>query len=153
MTRIEGRTVLRRPPGAVFDLLADPRNEPAYNPIVRSAEKVSPGPIGPGTRFVQQVRRFGRSGAVTIDLLDHRRPRHLAWSIESTGMTVRGTEDLTAAPEGTEVHWSWDFRPRAAMRLLGPVLGRAGRRLERRVWSGLRRYLEESGARPDDCGA
>jgi hypothetical protein len=49
MTRIEGRTSFARRPEDVFAFLADPRHEPAYNPIVLSAEKVTPGPIGPGT--------------------------------------------------------------------------------------------------------
>jgi hypothetical protein len=42
----------------VFDFVADERNEPRYNPRIRRAEKLSPGPIGGGTRF--------RAEAVTL---------------------------------------------------------------------------------------
>jgi hypothetical protein len=63
MTRIEGRTTFTRTPEDVFDFLADPRNEPSYNPLIVSAHKddTRPGrsarspahgpqevPLGPG---------------------------------------------------------------------------------------------------------
>jgi hypothetical protein len=64
MTRIEGRTSFARPPAEVFDFLADPRNEPAYNPLILSARKLTPGPIGPGTRFVQRADRSRNASAV-----------------------------------------------------------------------------------------
>jgi hypothetical protein len=56
VTRIDGLTFLARTPDEVYDFLVDPRHEPAYNPLVLSARKETPGPIGPGTRFAQRVR-------------------------------------------------------------------------------------------------
>jgi carbon monoxide dehydrogenase subunit G len=142
VTRIAGRTSFARSPEDVFDFLTDPRNEPAYNPRILSATKVTPGPIGPGTRFVQLARAFGRVGEVRIDLVHSQRPRHLSWTIRSTGMQVRGDETITAGGEQTVVRWVWDFQPRGLLRLLGPIVGMAGRRLEQQVWADLRRYLE-----------
>ena len=46
-----GRDHHRRPPEAVFDFVADERNEPRFNPQMLRAEQLSPGPIGLGTRF------------------------------------------------------------------------------------------------------
>ena len=74
MTRIEGRTSFARPRDEVFDLLADPRHEPEYNPLVLSARKEIPGMIGPGPRFSQRVKSFGRAGEVSIALVDCERP-------------------------------------------------------------------------------
>lgn len=142
MTRIVGHTSFSRPADEVFDFLADPRHEPAYNPLVLSAWKETPGPIGPGTRFAQRVRSFGRAGEVSILLDDCDRPHHLTWSIGSTGMDVRGTEELTPQGERTLVHWSWDFRPRGGLRLLGPLVGVMGRRMERKVWADMKKHLE-----------
>jgi hypothetical protein len=107
----------------VFDFLADPRNEPAYNPVILSARKVTPGPIGPGTRFVQRATSFGRVGDVTIELVDCQRPRRLSWAIASTGMDVPGDEEITAHSDGTVVRWVWQLKPRGALRLLGPLVG------------------------------
>jgi hypothetical protein len=49
-------------------------------------------------------------------------------------MDVDDTEEITKESDRTILHWSWDFRPRGGLRLLGPLYGWAGRRLERKVW-------------------
>lgn len=141
MTRIEGRTRFNRTPEDVFDFLADPRNEPSYNAMIVSAGKTTPGPIGPGTRFTQHTKTLGRLNEVTIELLEYHRSDHLSWHITSRGMDVHGRQDLTPQDGATEVHWVWDFKARGPMRLLGPLVGFAGRRLERRVWSNMQQYL------------
>jgi carbon monoxide dehydrogenase subunit G len=142
MTRIEGRTSFARTPEEIFDFLADPRHEPAYNSRVLSARKETAGPIGPGSRFAQRVKSFGRVGDVSILLVDCERPHHLTWAIGSTGMAVDGTEEITQENDRTTVHWSWDFRARGGLRLLGPLVGWAGRRLEQRVWADMKSHLE-----------
>jgi hypothetical protein len=141
MTRIEGHTEFRRSPAEMFDFLADPRHEPEYNPLVVHAAKLTPGPIGPGTRFAQRTQRLGRPGEVTIDLVDADRPNRLSWRIESPGIRVDGWQMIIGTGGGSTVHWVWDFHTRGALRLVGPLIGLAGRRLERRVWSDMQRYL------------
>lgn len=142
MTRIEGRTSFARSPEQMFDFLADPRNEPAYNPRIRSARKLTPGAIGPGTRYVQHAKSFGRVGDVTIVLVDYQRPRRLSWDIQSAGMSVRGDVRFDPRAAGCRVSWAWDLHPKGAWRLLGPLMGLAGRRMERRVWQRMQRYVD-----------
>ncbi|HET7519153.1 MAG TPA: hypothetical protein VFN05_15980 [Actinomycetes bacterium] len=60
MARIEGELVIHRPVHEVFDFVADERNEPRYNPRICRAEKLSPGPIGRGTRFRAEALTLGR---------------------------------------------------------------------------------------------
>ena len=55
MVHIEGEIVIERPPEAVFDFVADERNEPRYNPRMLRVEQISAGPIGLGTRFRAEV--------------------------------------------------------------------------------------------------
>ena len=52
MARIEGEIVINRPVEEVFDVVADERNEPRYNPRMLRAEKLSPGPVGLGSASV-----------------------------------------------------------------------------------------------------
>jgi carbon monoxide dehydrogenase subunit G len=151
MTRIAGLTTFARTPEEVFDFLADPRNEPSYNPLIVSARKVTPGRIGPGARFVQQTRRFGRTSEVIIDLVDFNRPQHLSWHITSSGMDVHGEERLIADGHGTQVRWIWDFATRGPLRLLGPLIGLAGRRIENGVWSNMKRTLDSATSQPDSA--
>ena len=54
--RIAGDIVIERPVEEVFDFVADERNEPRFNPRILRAEKISPGPIGFGTRAEVKAR-------------------------------------------------------------------------------------------------
>jgi hypothetical protein len=40
------------------------------------------------------------------------------------------------------MHWAWVVRPKGASRLLTPLISRLGRRQERAIWTGMKRYLE-----------
>jgi hypothetical protein len=51
MVHIEGEIFIDRPVEEVFDFVADERNEPRYNTQMHRAEKISEGPIGPGTQY------------------------------------------------------------------------------------------------------
>jgi glyoxylase-like metal-dependent hydrolase (beta-lactamase superfamily II) len=143
MSTIKGTTIVDRPVDTVFDFLADPRNEPSYNPAILTADKLTSGPIGVGTRFRQRVRALGGVGDVDIEVVEHRRPRQLAWQIRSSGMDVRGDLDFRSGPQQTTVHWTWRFVPLGRLRVLGPLVTAAGTRLERDVWRRLKRHLEE----------
>ncbi len=57
MAHIEGEILIGRSVEDVFDFVADERNEPRYNPRMLRAEKISPGPIGAGTRFRAEMSR------------------------------------------------------------------------------------------------
>jgi hypothetical protein len=67
MAQIQGELVIRRPVHEVFDVVADERNEPRYNPPIRRAEKLSPGPIGRGTQFRAEAVTLGRTTEMTIE--------------------------------------------------------------------------------------
>jgi hypothetical protein len=90
MARIEGELVIHRPVHEVFDFVADERNEPRY-PRIRRAEKLSPGPIGRGTRFRAEAVTLGRTTGMTIDYTLFERPRRLASSIHMPAADIAGT--------------------------------------------------------------
>ena len=78
MARISGEIIIAAPVEQVFDMVADERNEPRYNPRIARAEKTSPGPVGRGTRFTAQPRGTGATGVMTVEILDYDRPRRLS---------------------------------------------------------------------------
>jgi uncharacterized protein YndB with AHSA1/START domain len=142
MARIEGELVIHRPVHEVFDFVADERNEPRYNPRICRVEKLSPGPIGPGTRFRAEAVALGRTTRMTIEYTAYEWPRRLASAIHMPGADIAGTLRFDPVPNGTRMGWSWVVRPRGLYRLLTPVIARVGRRQEQENWVGLKRFLE-----------
>lgn len=145
MARIEGDIVINRPVEEVFDFVADERNEPRYNERMLWAEKISPGPIGVGTRFRAATKTRHGSAEMTIELTAYERPRRLVSMTHMSSMEIRGTLTFDPVPTGTRMHWAWDLKPRGLLRLMSPLIARMGRRQEQTNWTDLKRFLESSG--------
>jgi hypothetical protein len=61
-------------------------------------------------------------------------------------LDTQGTLTFTPDVENaTIMAWDWLVTPRLWLRLLGPVFGPVGRRMERRIWTAARDCLEASG--------
>jgi uncharacterized membrane protein len=69
--RLEFTIDIYRPPCDVFALVGNLENDPKWQAAVVSAEKVSTGPIGEGTRFRHVVRLMGRPTKVDIEIVHH----------------------------------------------------------------------------------
>ena len=148
MVAIEGEITIARPPEEVFDFVADQRNEPRFNPQMLSAEQVSPGPIGLGTRFRAKVTSRGRPLEMIIEFTAYERPRRLSSWTHLSAMDIRGTLTFDPVPGGTRMGWHWELAPRGFLRLLTPLVARMGRRQEEAIWAGLKRVLEGQEAPP-----
>jgi uncharacterized membrane protein len=154
MIHIEGEIVINRPVEEVFDVVADERNEPRYNPRLLWVEKISSGPIGRGTQFRAATKTMGRPVEMTIEFTVYQRPWRLGSSTHMPTMEIQGTLSFDPVPEGTRMRWSWALQPRGVLRLLRPLITRMGRRQEETIWAGLKRFLEtQEGSlprRPDE---
>jgi uncharacterized protein YndB with AHSA1/START domain len=144
MVRIAGEVTIAAPVEEVFDLVADERNEPRYNPRIVRAEKVNEGPVGPGARFVAEPRGTGSKGEMTVTIVEYERPHRLHNVVDSSFLRVDGTLTFQEREGGTRLRWDWDMGLVGPMRVLSPVLALVGPRWERRNWVGLREYLEAS---------
>ena len=140
MARITGHVRIAAPAEQVFDTVADTRNEPSFNPAMTSVELLTALPIGRGTRF---RARMGRAGTqMLVELTEFDRPHRLGSRTTSSMMETSGTLTFAADGEGTVMSWDWQVRPRGWMRVLGPLFGPLGGRMERRIWTGLKHQLE-----------
>jgi len=148
MTRVEGEIVIARPAEEVFDFVADERHEPRYNPRMVRAEQVSSGPIGAATQFQTEPKTIGRTMPMTVELTQFERPRLLASRTTSSMMETKGALTFESVAPGTRMRWSWDVRPRRALKLMTPLVGLLGRRQERAIWSELKRMLEARAEEP-----
>jgi len=142
MTHIVGEVTIRAPIHEVFDMVADERNEPRYNPRIVRAEKVSEGPVGRGARFVAEPKGMGTRGQMTLEVLQYDRPHRLRTMVRSSYMQVEGTVTFEEVDGGTRLRLDWDLGLVGAMRVLSPILAVVGPRWERRNWVGLKEYME-----------
>jgi uncharacterized protein YndB with AHSA1/START domain len=142
VSHIRGEVLSRRPVEEVFDFVAGERNEPTYNPNMVSAAMITDGPIGVGTRFSATVRTGRRALGMEIEYTAFDRPHRLASTSRMATADFTGTLTFTPSTEGTRLRWSWQARPKGALRLLAPVFGPIGARQELRMWTRLRDHLE-----------
>ncbi len=141
---VTGSVRIAVPRERVFDVVADSRNEPSFNPAMTEAEMLTPEPVGLGSRF--RVR-MGRTGTVMLVELTHfDRPRRLGSLTTSSMMETSGSLTFTPDADGTVMAWDWRVRPQGWLRTLGPLVGPLGRRMERGIWTGLKRRLEADAA-------
>ena len=145
VARIQGEVLIRRPVEEVFDFVADERNEPTYNPNMLVSEKVTDGPLGVGSRFRATIRSGGRPLGMQIEYTAFDPPHLLASTSRMAAADFSGTLTFTPTPAGTRLRWSWQARPKGAVRLLAPVFTPIGARQERRMWTLLRDHLEAGG--------
>ena len=142
MTRITGEVTINAPRDEVFDMVADERNEPRYNPRIARVEMVGKGPVGAGARFVAEPKGMGSRGQMTLTSLEYDRPHRLHNTIHSSYMQVEGTVTFDDVEGGTRLKWDWDMGLVGPMRILSPVLALVGPAWERRNWVGLKQYME-----------
>ncbi len=142
MAHINGEITINRPVQEVFDFVADERNEPRYNPRMLRAEKLSPGPVGLGSRFRAVMRSRPRPVEMTTECTGFERPRRLASTTRLSKMDIQGTLTFDPVPAGTRMQWSWQLQPRGVLKLMSPMMARMGRHLEQRIWTSLKRCLE-----------
>jgi uncharacterized protein YndB with AHSA1/START domain len=142
MIHIEGEIIINRPVETVFDVVADERNEPRYNPRLLWVEKVSSGSIRRGTQFRAATKTMTRPVEMTIEFTDYERPRRLASSTHMPTMEIQGALTFEPVPAGTRMRWAWELQPRGAFRLLTPLIARMAQRQEETIWSGLKQFME-----------
>jgi uncharacterized protein YndB with AHSA1/START domain len=142
VAHIQGELLIRRPVEEVFDFVADECNEPTYNPNMLVSEKLTAGPIGAGTRFRATIRFGRRPVGMDIEYTAFDRPHLLASTTRMAAADFSGTLSFAPTPTGTRLRWSWQARPKGALRLLAPVFAPIGARQERRMWTLLRDHLE-----------
>lgn len=142
MANIAGTIFIDRPPGEVFDFVADERHEPEYNPQMVRVEKLTSGPVGEGTTYRAWMRSGMRTEGMLIETIRFDPPTILSSLTTLRTMTIRGTLKFSPEGEGTRMSWSWQLEPKGLLRMLRPVVDLLGRCQEKRTWTGLKELLE-----------
>lgn len=143
MSRVHGCILIARPVEEVFAVVVDQRNEVHYNPAMTSSVLETEGPIGVGSTFRATVLTRGRPLPVVIQYTEVDPPRRLASRSVTAGTVVEGAVRCDPHEASTLFSWDWQVRRPGLLRLAGPLVALVGNRQERRIWTGLKRYLED----------
>ena len=142
VANVTGSVRIVAPLDKVFDTVADSRNEPSFNAAMTEVELLTPEPIGLGTRFHARMGRAGMDMFVELTQFDP--PHRLGSLTTSAMMETSGTLTFTSEEDATLMVWDWQVHPKGWFRMLGPLVGPLGRRMERKIWTALKRKLEAS---------
>ncbi len=142
MVHITGEVTIDAPVEEVFDIVADERNEPRYNPRIVRAELLTGEPVGVGSRYVAEPRNVGAKGRMFVETKEFERPHRLYNVITSPVMRIEGSLTFEPAGGGMRLRWDWELRLLGWMRVLSPVLALVGPRWERRNWVDLKHFVE-----------
>jgi uncharacterized membrane protein len=145
--RIDGEVTIHRPVEDVFDFVADERNEPTYNPRMRSVEQLTDGPPSVGSRYRAVLNGLGKPLEMLIEFTEFDRPYRLASRTAMARMKTEGHLDFTPVDGGTRLRWHWRVSTKGVPRFATPVVAAIGRHQERQNWANLKRYLEHASTR------
>jgi carbon monoxide dehydrogenase subunit G len=145
--RVNRRLEVPYPQEAVFDFLADVRNEELWHPDVSSVDMVGDAPIAAGTKFRVHYRRLG---LVELEIVEFGRPWQLVFRATGATKAVYQTR-LEASGGGTKIVTVADAQGRGLGRILYPLLhGRIQKDFQRRgdvLAAGLADHLRSPEAR------
>ncbi len=117
------KAVLPYPPDAVFDFVADMRNDVLWIPLVHDVVQVDGDRPGTGAtyRFTQHMGRHELE--MTSTVTRYERPRLLAWTTDHEAVEHAATMTFLPHSRGTKLVQTtrerWRFAP-LWLRLLGP---------------------------------
>lgn len=140
--------VIYRPLEEVFGFFQDiDQHAGQKGTIVPVYDKITPGPVGVGTRYreVVQVLPFV-TGEILTEVVGHEPGQRLAYRFVALGMDGELTYRFEAAGEGTRVVQRQSLLPSGWLRLFSPMIGALFSRMITRRLAEIKRILESGGA-------
>ena len=135
---------INRPIEEVFEFVTDQANSKLYKPFVTESRKITEGPIGVGTRFVEGIDFGKRHYTGIVEILEY---RPFEWWVYRTrdepypfSLFVKGSFEPTAT--GTLLRGQVNFEGYGAWKLLTPLVRLFFKSQERRSFSKLKEVME-----------
>ena len=137
MPTVRKSVFVPRPPGDVFDYLANFENTAEWDPGVVDATKTSSGPVALGSTFDLVANFRGRKVPVSYAVTVYDPPNRVVLVGKNKQFT--GTDDIGVSPdgEGTRVSWNANFQLEGIARLFTPFLGGVFEKLSQEAMDGL----------------
>jgi len=142
MPTYEHTVEIARPVDEVFAFVTEPENYPKWQPSILELRPHRPGRLRVGSEATEVRRLLGREVETTWTCTEHAPPRRSTIESGDGPVPFRGTFTLDAIDGGTRFTWTVETRAGGAVRLAGPLVGRATRRELEENTDRLKRILE-----------
>ena len=126
-----------------FALIADFANAERWDPGVATSERIDPGPVGLGARYLLGVRMRGRVAPMEYRITTFEPSRRVV--LTGSGPNISAVDDIRFEPisDGTRIDYTADIHLGGRMRLVEPFAGGAFRKIARDALGGMQRFLDE----------
>jgi uncharacterized protein YndB with AHSA1/START domain len=120
MYRIVESATIERPVTEVFDVAADPHKQLAWDTgMLRSVEKLTPGPLGRGAQYRGDFKGFG---VMEYEFVEYEPGRRFAHRARMPMGEMRHVFTFEPVPDGTRMTQEGILTPNLAGRLMWPVM-------------------------------
>ncbi len=123
--KVTVKTVLPHPPEAIFDFVADMRNDEQWAPLVQDVVQTAGQRPGLGARYRYTQHMGGHRIEMDATVTVYERPRRLRWSVDHKAMDYEATMVFKPHAKGTRIIQTnferWLFAP-WWLRIMGPAL-------------------------------
>lgn len=118
MIKVTESISISRSPAEVFAFISDLDNIPAWDREVKNFKRVTPGPAGVGSRFVEETK----VGSVNCEVTEFSANKAIAFNGISSAMDL--TERILVEPgeNGARVTLTGTAEPKGLWKLLQPII-------------------------------
>jgi polyketide cyclase/dehydrase/lipid transport protein len=131
------------PIGTVFEYFTDFRNENEWNVVAHDIRKLTPGPIGVGSRFGGD---YDRMGPMEYEITEYREPTWAAVRGTAKRFTWDSTFTFSEEGSGTRVVCTMEPNPRGLLKVVKPLMSGVIRKQMLTGLGSLTRTLEAKAA-------
>jgi len=133
---------IARPLREVFDYLVDHSNDKYWKPFVTESHKITPDPIGVGTRFRITTTAWGYRRSGEVEIIEYNPYHSFAYRVNDRIFPFIGRLRFSEVPSGTHIDGNVVFEVRGIWKLLSLLPLLFFRSQTKRTFAHLKQVLE-----------
>lgn len=122
MAGFQTSTFIQSPPEAVFAFISDPAVGVGLIDGILKCEKLTPGPAGVGTRYLETRLMGGKAAQAELVIRAYEPPRRVTVGSDAPGLVTNYHYTLEPEAGGTHLHWECELKAEGLRSLMLPVL-------------------------------
>ena len=110
------------PPAAVHAYVADFSNLPRWDPTIKRVERLTPGPLGAGTRYLVVLSFLGSESSMDYVVKEFQPPERAVLTGVAASAVATDTITVEPTPTGARLPWQAEITLGWPARILDPLL-------------------------------